>query len=164
MRLLVVRCLARVVAQAVIRARGSSGALCVLRADFQSDGGLSRLRFDRQRDFGVRGQFFRQFFDLLLRAFKVFGGGFGGRVRDFGCFRLQRLNPHCFRFRFNRFDFRFYGLGFDGDISGLNWSLFDLVGRAFGLRPSFYRARFMKLGRPVFGFGFGFAVRRSSGR
>ena len=64
------------------------------RSRFQSDGGLSRLRFDRQRDFGVRGQFFRQFFGLLLRAFKVFGGSFGGRVLDFGRFRLQRLNPH----------------------------------------------------------------------
>ena len=94
---------------------------------------MSRLRFDRQRDFGVRGQFFRQFFGLLLRAFKVFGGGFGGRVRDFGCFRLQRLNPHCFRFRFNRFDFRFYGLSFDGVLRGFDGDGFDLFGGDFSL-------------------------------
>ena len=62
------------------------------RSSFQSDGGLSRLRFDRQRDFGVRGQFFCQFFGLLLRAFKVFGGGFDGDGFDLfgGAFGLQR--------------------------------------------------------------------------
>ena len=45
---------------------------------FQIDGGFIRLRFDCQRDFGGCGQFFCQFFDLLLRAFKVFGGGIVG--------------------------------------------------------------------------------------
>ena len=33
--------------------RVNAGSLCVLLADFQSDGGLSRLRFDHQLRFGV---------------------------------------------------------------------------------------------------------------
>lgn len=49
-RLLVVRCLAFAVVQALIRARVNAGAIYVLLADFQSDGVLIRLHFDLQRD------------------------------------------------------------------------------------------------------------------
>ena len=55
MRLLVVRCLAFVVVQAVmrprVRSRAGNGGQSQSR--FQSDGGLSRLRFDRQLRFAV---------------------------------------------------------------------------------------------------------------
>ena len=57
------RYLVRAVVQALMRALVKDGALCVLLAYFQSDGVLSRLCFDLQRDF-------------------VFGGGFDGSVRN----------------------------------------------------------------------------------
>ena len=114
------------------------------------------MRFDLQRDFGDCGQFF----DLLLRVFKVFGVDFS--------------LPFGFVFRCFLFD---DGIC-DGLFRRLNWSLFDLFGARSVCRgadsvcsgtgkaecPSFIVRDLFNGGGPVFGFGFGFAVRRSGGR
>ena len=72
-----------------MRARGNAGA--------DGNGGSISLRFDCKRDFGGCGQFFRQFFDLLLRAFKVFWGCFCLQRRGFGLFgNLGRQNVRSF--------------------------------------------------------------------
>ena len=74
MRLLVVRCLVFDVVKPETMARGNAGAICVLQADFQSDGGLSRLRFDLQRDFVFGGCFVGFGFRFCWSSFVRSGG------------------------------------------------------------------------------------------
>ena len=103
------------------------------RSRFQSDGVLSRLRFDHQRDFvfgvGIVGRV--RGFDG--DGFDLFGGAFGLQRRGFGIFGnvgSQNVRPFIGRALLN-----------GGGFVGFNW------GNRFSL----------------FGFGFGFAARVRSG-